>query len=117
MRTRFDQFAKQVIERAFSGTGEVATEVEVVVSEAQQVDVVYVPDPAYENERRALGLLGAMGAVPALFEPFHEAPGTADVLDCLRKQLTMHQSSVLRAKREKQSRPERQRLLWVIAAG
>jgi hypothetical protein len=116
MRTRFDQFAKQLLERALSEVGHVETEVE-VAAEVQHADVAYEPGLANPEARARLGLLGEMSTEACLFEPFHDTPGVFEVLDCLRKQLTLHRAAVLEAKRAEGAEPAAQRVLWVIAAG
>src|SRR5687767_3236203 len=117
MRTPYDQFSKRLLEEVLSGVARVEADAEVGAPDVQRVDVYCVPDPARDTERRALGLLGAMIATPCLFEPFHRAPSIDEILECLRKQLTLRHLQLVRARREGTEGSLPRPVLWVIAGG
>lgn len=113
MRTPYDQFAKQSLEGALSGSARIETDAEVAAPDVQRVDVYCVPDPARDAERRALGLIGGMIADPCVFELFHQAPNVDDILACLRKKFTLRHLETVRRRREIRE----PLVLWIIAAG
>lgn len=116
VRLRFDRFDKEVITGALAGTGAIETQVE-VSAEVQYADVVFVPDPDQHDERGRRGLLGRMAFEACLFEPFSEPPGVHEVLECVRKQLTLHHAASVEAKRQRSEPPGPQRPLWITSSG
>ncbi len=70
----------------------------------------FAPSREHDDERRALGLLGAMTEVACLFEPFHEAPSPDEVRACLRKVLNAHHAGTLDAKRAVER-------MWLLCGG
>jgi hypothetical protein len=96
MRTRFDQFAKDLLRDAFSPGGRVETDAE-VSNDTQRIDVSFQPDPARASALAGLGLLGELARTACLFEPFHRTPGMRELRGCLRKQLAYAHTLELRA--------------------
>jgi hypothetical protein len=114
MRTRFDQLAKSILDRALSTAGEVRTQEE-IAGEVQAADVWFRPTPGKAEARTRLGLLGRMAETSCLIEPFHDTPGAEAVLDCVGKQLTMRRRLAREARRdEREAEVSR---LWLISAG
>jgi len=87
MASPFDSLAKEILDLLLHEVGAVETEVEVPALPSQRADVLFVPDPSRDADRRALGLLGSMTDRACLFEAFHDAPSSDDVSACLRKLL------------------------------
>jgi Domain of unknown function (DUF4351) len=98
MHNRDDLFIKAILAMALSRAGRAETEVEVVPAGAQRIDVYSVPDPALAGELADMGLLGELGAEPAMFEPFSDTPGLREVRACFRKQLVWHHELERRAR-------------------
>jgi hypothetical protein len=120
MPNRFDRVAKQIGKEALRASG--ATSVhEEITAETQYADLSHVPDPAREAERRRIGLLGRLAAVPCIFEAYSQAPSAEEFRACLAK----HLAAWHRREREhrKRSEPESaaepfvDSYLWIIAAG
>jgi hypothetical protein len=114
MRTRFDQLAKGILDRALSFAGEVRTQEE-IAGEVQAADVWFRPMPDKTGARARLGLLGRMAETSCLIEPFRDTPGPAAVLDCVNKQLTLRRK-LAREARKDQREAEAPRL-WVLSSG
>ena len=110
MATSYDSLAKEILDLLLHDLGQLETEVEVAALPSQRADVLFVPDPARDDERRTLGLLGRMTERAALFEPFHDAPGVEDVRACLRKILNHHHARSL----SQRGGAERS---WLLCAG
>jgi hypothetical protein len=110
MATSYDSLAKEILDLLLHDLGQLETEVEVAALPSQRADVLFVPDPARDAERRTLGLLGRMTERAALFEPFHDAPGVDDVRTCLRKILNHHHARSL----SQRGGAERS---WLLCAG
>jgi len=110
MATSFDSLAKEILDLLLHDLGQLETEVEVAALPSQRADVLFVPDPARDDERRTLGLLGRMAERAALFEPFHDAPGVEEVRACLRKILN-HQHARSLSQRGGAERS------WLLCAG
>lgn len=101
VHNHFDQFAKNLLREALGRAAREVPETEVEVQPgAQTIDVYGVADPAREEERAELGLLGELAAGRTLFEPFHKTPSLREVRSCLRKQLNWHHELERRDKRE-----------------
>jgi hypothetical protein len=114
MRTRFDQLAKGILDRALSTAGAMRTQEE-IAGEVQAADVWFQPMPDKSAARARLGLLGRMAETSCLIEPFHDTPGPEAVLDCVNKQLTMRRK-LAREARKDQREAEVPRL-WLISSG
>ncbi|NUQ75367.1 MAG: hypothetical protein HUU21_17600 [Polyangiaceae bacterium] len=114
MRTRFDQFAKQLISGALSPAGSVQTDAE-INHETQRADVLFEPNPERRDLLANVGLLGKLASGVSLFEPFHRTPDLRDVKGCLRKLLAFEHVADMRASRATPQSPEP--TLWVLSAG
>jgi hypothetical protein len=84
MRTRFDQFGKQMVRSAVAARGSVETDAE-VPADTRRIDLWFMPDPACEPVPGYLGLLGRITAGPSTLEFFHNTPSGDDLADCLIK--------------------------------
>jgi hypothetical protein len=84
MRTRFDQFGKQMVRSAVAARGSVETDAE-VPADTRRIDLWFMPDPACEPAPGYLGLLGRITAGPSTLEFFHNTPSGDDLADCLIK--------------------------------
>jgi len=84
MRTRFDQFGKQMVRSAVAARGLVETDAE-VPADTRRIDLWFMPDPAGEPVPGYLGLLGRITAGPSTLEFFHNTPSGDDLADCLIK--------------------------------
>jgi len=115
MKTRFDQLAKGILDRALSTAGEVRTQEE-IPGEVQAADVWFQPAPGNAAACAQLGLLGRIAATSCLIEPFHATPGAGPVLDCVSKQLTLRRNLVREARRVKGDAPAIPRL-WLVSVG
>jgi hypothetical protein len=124
MRNRFDHLAKQIGQAALGRSG--ATVVHDEISpETQHADLRHEPDPARSGERKRLGLLGRMAAVPCLIEIYSHAPGAEELRACLTKHLAFWQQRARRARADNQRRRRKRQpprafiepSLWIIAAG
>ncbi|MCK6586314.1 MAG: hypothetical protein L6Q76_01890 [Polyangiaceae bacterium] len=98
MRTRFDQFAKQLIFGALSPGGSAQTDAE-VNHETQRADVLFEPTPERSHSLGNAGLLGKLASGISLFEPFHRTPDLRDLKGCLRKLLAFEHAAEMRASR------------------
>jgi hypothetical protein len=98
MHNRDDLFIKAILAVAMSRAGRAETEVEVLPAGAQRIDVYSVPDPSLAGELADMGMLGELGAEPAMFEPFSDTPGPRELRACLRKQLVWHHELERRAR-------------------
>jgi hypothetical protein len=124
MRNRFDHTAKQIGKAALSPSG--ATSVHDEISpETQHADLRHEPDPARRSERRRLGLLGRLAAVPCLLEIYGHAPNAEELRACLAKHFAFWQRRAREARahnRQRRTRRQRPRsfaapYLWIITAG
>ena len=84
IRTRFDQFGKQMVRSAVASRGAVETDAE-VPADTRRIDLWFMPDPAGEPVPAYLGLLGRITAGPSTLEFFHNTPSGDDLADCLIK--------------------------------
>ena len=98
MVNRDDLFIKAILAMAMARAGKAEIEVEVVPAGAQRIDVYSEPDPALSGELAEMGMLGEVGAEPAMFEPFSETPSLRQVRACFRKQLVWHHELERRAR-------------------
>lgn len=110
MSSPFDRFAKDVLDLLLSDYGRLESEVEAPALASQRADLFFVPDPAQEAARRSLGTLGRMTEVSCLLEPQREAPGPAEVGECLRKLLNHRHARAL----GKRAAAERS---WLLCGG
>jgi len=112
MRNVFDQLFKDLASELLSpwGTAQPAL---AVVSDAQEADLVFEPSRRTATVReRELGLFGRMTNTVCLLEAFHATPDRDEVLDCIRKQLTLHRQRTTGGK------PRGEVIsLWVISSG
>jgi hypothetical protein len=67
MRTRFDQFGKQMVRTALETRGPVETDAE-VPADTRRIDLWFMPDPAREGVSDRFGLLGRIAGGPSTFE-------------------------------------------------
>jgi hypothetical protein len=124
MRLRFDQLGKQIGQQALGPSGPTAVQDE-IAPYAQHADLRHEPDPARDDERARLGLLGRMASVLCLIELFSSAPDEDAVLGCVGKLIAFRQKR-LRALRRKRALPTRgtasdgafaKPFLWIVTAG
>ena len=73
MRTRYDQFGKQMVRTALATRGPVETDAE-VPADTRRIDLWFTPDPTREPVPDHLGLLGRITAGPSTLEFFHNTP-------------------------------------------
>jgi hypothetical protein len=84
MRTRFDQFGKQMVRTALETCGPVETDAE-VPADTRRIDLWFMPDPARESVLGHLGVLGRIAGGPSTLEFFHNTPSGEDLAACLIK--------------------------------
>ena len=84
MRTRFDQFGKQMVRTALEIRGPVETDAE-VPADTRRIDLWFMPDPARGSAPDHLGLLGRVAGGPSTLEFFHNTPSGEDLATCLIK--------------------------------
>jgi hypothetical protein len=84
MRTRFDQFGKQMVRTALEAGGAVETDAE-VPADTRRIDLWFVPDPARGTVPAHLGVLGRIAGGPSTLEFFHDTPSGEDLAACLIK--------------------------------
>jgi hypothetical protein len=84
MRTRFDQFGKQMVRTALESCGPVETDAE-VPADTRRIDLWFVPDPARESAPRHLGVLGRIAGGPSTLEFFHNTPSGEELAACMIK--------------------------------
>jgi hypothetical protein len=110
MRTRFDQFGKQMVRSALAARGAVETDAE-VAAEARRIDLWFMPDAGADRPPRYLGLLGRMTAGPSTLEFFHNTPSGDELADCLIKHGQFRHYLSLREP------PPAMPMQWVISSG
>jgi hypothetical protein len=84
MRTRFDQFGKQMVRAALEPRGPVETDAE-VAADTRRIDLWFMPDPARGSTPEHLGVLGRIAGGPSTLEFFHDTPSGEDLAECLIK--------------------------------
>jgi hypothetical protein len=84
MRTRFDQFGKQMVRAALETRGPVETDAE-VPADTRRIDLWFMPDPAHESVPDHLGVLGRIASGPSTLEFFHNTPSGDELAACLIK--------------------------------
>jgi hypothetical protein len=110
MRSRFDQFVKQLLRAALEPAGRVQTERE-VSPDAQRIDVWFTPSAEHARMLKPLGLLRRITALPCVLEHFHCTPGTTDIGECQRKHA--NNCHILAREHPGGANP----LLWVLSSG
>src|SRR5262245_54532727 len=93
MRNRFDQLAKQIGQKALGPTGTTVTQ-DAINPETQYADLRYEPDPARQDERDRLGLLGQLAASACIIEVYSQAPSAEEFRACLAKHFAVWQQRV-----------------------
>jgi hypothetical protein len=111
MRTRFDQFGKQMLRAALARRGPVESEAEVPVSGTRRIDLWFMPDAARAAAADELGLLGHITAAPCTIELFHDTPGADDLAACVVKHGEFRRYLALRES------PPPVPMQWVISSG
>ena len=110
MRTRFDQFGKQMVRTALETRGPVETDAE-VAADTRRIDLWFMPNPARGSEPDHLGVLGRIADGPSTFEFFHNTPSGEDLAACLIKHGEFRH--VLSLRKTPPSVPTQ----WVISSG
>jgi hypothetical protein len=110
MRTRFDQFGKQMVSAALEPHGNVETEAE-VSAETRRIDLWFVPHRSPTGATHHLGLLGRIASGPSTLEFFHDTPDGDKLAGCLIKHGEFRHNLSLR------KAPPRTPTQWVISAG
>lgn len=110
MRTRFDQFGKQMVRSATDVRGPVETDAE-VSTDTRRIDLWFMPDPSGAPVQIELGLLGRITEDACTLEFFHCTPGGDELADCLIKHGNFRHFLSLR------SSPVPVPMLWVISSG
>jgi hypothetical protein len=122
MRSRFDWLAKQIGENAFNRAGRAFIQHE-ISPETQYADLRIETDPTRDAERKRLGLLGQLGAVPSLVETYSHAPSAQEFRGCMGTHIADWQARErkARAHEDHTEDPARGGLiephLWIISAG
>jgi hypothetical protein len=110
MRTRFDQFGKQMVREAVAGHCFVESDAEVTV-ETRRIDLWVTPREASPSLPDHLGLLGRINGGSATLEFFHNTPTGEELHVCLRKHGEFRHA--LSRRRTRSPLP----LQWVISSG
>jgi len=84
MRTRFDQFGKQMVRDALEGLCAVETDAE-VPADTRRVDLWITPGETYTSLPDHLGLLGRISGCSVTLEFFHNTPSGEELHVCLIK--------------------------------
>ena len=82
MRTRYDQFGKQMVRAALEARGPVETDAE-VPADTRRIDLWFMPDPVRGSVPDHLGLLGRIARGPSTLEFFHNTPSGDELAACL----------------------------------
>jgi hypothetical protein len=82
MRTRFDQFGKQMVRTALETCGPVETDAE-VPADTRRIDLWFMPDPARQSVPDHLGVLGRIAGDPTTLEFFHNTPSGEELAACV----------------------------------
>lgn len=111
MRTRYDQFAKQMTRAALGPGGTVHTDEE-VSPDVGRIDVWFTPhDREATRALATLGMLGRIGRAACTLEAFHQTPDPLEVMDCISKH---HSFRRLLARRDPHLPLP---LQWIVSAG
>ena len=111
MRTRFDQFGKQMLRAALAARGPVETDAEVPPGDTRRIDLWFTPDAARVSTADDLGLLGRITAGPSTIELFHNTPSGEELTACVVKHGEFRRFLALR----ESSSP--MPMQWVISSG
>jgi hypothetical protein len=84
MRTRFDQFGKQMVRTALELRGSVETDAE-VPADTRRIDLWFTPGGARGQAEDHLGWLGRITGGPSTLEFFHHTPSSDELTACLIK--------------------------------
>jgi hypothetical protein len=110
MRTRFDQFGKQMVRDALAPRGPVETDAE-VPADTRRIDLWFMPDSMRIAGADELGLLGRIASGPTTLEFFHRTPSGEDLASCLIKHGAFRHLLSLRKP------PPQVPTQWVISSG
>ncbi|HEX8113772.1 MAG TPA: hypothetical protein VF516_38835 [Kofleriaceae bacterium] len=110
MRTRYDQFCKQMIRTELETCGPIETDAE-VPADTRRIDLWFVRDPTRGPMPDHLGLLGRIASSSSTFEFFHNTPSGEDLADCLIKHGQFRHFLSLRGV------PPPVPIQWVISSG
>jgi hypothetical protein len=110
MRTRFDQFGKQMVRTALETCGPVETDAE-VPADTRRIDLWFMPDPARKAVPDHFGVLGRIADGPSTFEFFHNTPSGEALAACLIKHGEFRHFLSLRRT------PPPVPLQWIISSG
>ena len=110
MRTRYDQFGKQMLRAALERRGPVESEAEVPASGTRRIDLWFTPDAAAAATDR-FGLLGRITTAPSTIELFHDTPSAEDLVACIVKHGEFRRYLSLRES------PPPIPMQWVISSG
>jgi hypothetical protein len=111
MRTRFDQFGKQMLRAALQRRGPVESEAEVPAGAPRRIDLWFTPDAAAATAANDFGLLARITAAPSTIELFHDTPNAEDLAACIVKHAEFRRYLSLREP------PPPMPTLWVISSG
>ena len=106
MRNRFDKLAKHLGEEALGASGPVVANAE-ISPETQHADLRHEPDPRRKAERKRLGLLGRLAAVPCLIEVYSQAPNAEEFRACLGKHIAFWQQRTRKLRADRKQRRSR----------
>ena len=85
MRTRYDQFGKQLVRTALEACGPIETDAEVPAGDTRKIDLWFAPDPVREPVPDYLGLLRRILDGASTLEFFHNTPNGEVLAACLIK--------------------------------
>jgi len=116
VRTRFDEFSKDLVGAVMKLGGPVVEEHH-IVGPGLDIDVWFRPDAERLSALAHAGLLGRIATLgPCMVEPYRNTPGIPEMRTCLCKQDILYHECVVEARREKTRQPEFPRL-WIISSG
>jgi hypothetical protein len=110
MRTRYDQFGKQMVRTALEVRGPVETDAE-VLPDTRRIDLWFLPDASRPQAWECLGYLGRMTVGPSTLELFHGTPSGDELTTCVIKH------GEFRHLLTRRMRPAPNPILWVVSAG
>ncbi|APR84340.1 Hypothetical protein A7982_09689 [Minicystis rosea] len=110
MRTRYDQFGKQMIRNAVIARGPVETDAE-VPADTRRIDLWFNPGPDSDPPSPDLGLLGRVTERACTVELFHTTPDGEALAACLIKHGNFRHFLALRGA------PSPSPMQWVISSG
>ncbi|MFT3768614.1 MAG: hypothetical protein QM820_24475 [Minicystis sp.] len=110
MRTRYDQFGKQIVRAAIVVRGPVETDAE-VPADTRRIDLWFNPAPDSAPPSPDLGLLGRITERACTIELFHNTPDGKELADCLIKHGNFRHYLSLRKE------PPPVPMQWVISSG